>query len=518
MAKRNYRLIGRLYYEGFKKYKLIDRIDDFFYKIMGVFCTTPTQSDIFQYEYFSSSALSDFKDKLSDQDTFINNLRKCLHLNSDMCLEFNKLLIDIIASVKDYSEYSSRSANCNKNHFKQYDQNERLRLKSYYSAKKESFNLAYNVYLLIYFAVFKRLPVNFYFGTNYEKDLLEFNEKVTCKYGVISKPGIREIINLAEGSNGKEANIFALYEYADMFYYGSENGPSKNINIAFKTYKRISSTSDNSPCHPLAYWSLAYIYYNYHLPKTELEHCDIIEEIESMSRLEQLQEAIRYASFAWNLVKNPAAANILGKICTLTDSDVKGIEKTIKKAELEPAIEYFKKAAAQNYVYAHANLANIYLEEIFLHKEDKEKQNECLEQYLNTLEAQANQHEPWAANKLGLFYLNGIVQSRKTDEEAYEGKKYCSRKKSFYYFSQAITYFNDPHSGWAYANMIINFPEKYIEDKDYTKLKLHLKRLAEIKNISAINYVLNEFLKTYKACGMKTCQALLSILKENQGD
>ena len=237
MARGVYRLIGRLYYEGFKKHNLINNTHDFFDLTMGVPCTTPTQSDIFQYEYFSSSALSDFKKKLSDQDAFIYNLGKFLHLNSDMRLEFNELLVDIIASVKDYSEYSFRSKNFDKkNHFKQYNQNECLRLKSYYSAKKESFNLAYNVYLLIYLAVFKRLPVDFYFGTNYEKDLLEFNAEVTCKYGVTSKPGIRAIINLAKRSNNEGANIFALYEYADMFYYGSENGPSKNINTAFYSF------------------------------------------------------------------------------------------------------------------------------------------------------------------------------------------------------------------------------------------------------------------------------------------
>ena len=510
MSNESYRLMGQLYHLCFKKYRLTKTTNDFFELVMGVPCTTPTQSDIFQYDFYSKNALSDFKEVLENQDAFINTIEKRIEeLNATSKVEFNSIITDIVSSVTDYSDYGSRSENFDENSFKPYEKNERERLKSYYSAKSDSFSLAYNIFLLVYLSVYKRLPVNFFFGTTYERDLNEFNEEVTCKYGVTSKPGIRAIISLAERNNHEGANIFALYEYADMLYYGSENGPAKNINAAFKTYKLISNTNDNSPCHPLAQWTLAYIYYNYHQPKTELENCDIIPEIEELERIDQLKEAIRYAKYAYDLVNNPAAANILGKICMITESKIEGIDKAKKDADLKSAIEYFQSAADQNYIYAYANLANIHLENIF---DDPDHQTEHLDNYILTLKKQADQYEPWAANKLGLFYLNGEVESRKNKEKLVF-PDYIDRNRSFLFFCQATSCFNDANSGWAYANMIINFPKKYIGDEDLSTLKQHLERLKSINNVSAVNYVTNKFLDTYSTYEDKeSCESLLSIL------
>lgn len=515
MSNESYRLMGQLYHLCFKKYRLTKTTNDFFELVMGVPCTTPTQSDIFQYDFYSKNALSDFKEILGNQDTFIKCIEKYIvELNATSRVEFNSIITNIVSSVTDYSEYGSRSESFDEKTFKPYEKNELERLKSYYSAKSDNFSLAYNIFLLVYLSVYKRLPVNFFFGTTYEKDLTEFNEEVTCKYGVTSKPGIRAIISLAERNNHEGANIFALYEYADMLYYGSENGPSKNINAAFKTYKLISSTNDNSPCHPLAQWTLAYIYYNYHQPKTELENCDIIPEIEGLKRIERLKEAIRYAKYAYDLVNNPAAANILGKICMITDKEVPGIESIKKEAGLKEAKEYFQDAAKQEYVYAYANLANIYLEEIF---DDPANQIQHLDDYLLALKRQADQYEPWAANKLGLFYLNGEVVSRRTGEKlsfTEAPNDYRDRTRSFLFFSQATSYFNDTNSGWAYANMIINFPRKYIGDEELSTLKQHLERLNGIKNSGAIKYVIDNFIDTYSPFESKeSCEDLLSIIK-----
>ena len=317
MANKEYRIIGRLYYDCIKPVHIVSSVDEYFDLVLSVPCNTPTQSGILQYDYFTTNALIDFKEKITDQDEFIDNLNKHFaDLSPDQQNTINSRLNAIASSVINYSNFVIRSPkDYSDDKMENYDTRELTKLSSYYSAKSETYNLAYNVFLLIHLAVYKRLPSNFFFGINYQKDLNEFNEEVTCKYGVTSKPGIRAIISLAErGGDGDDStpNLFALYEYADMLYYGSENGPTKNINAAFKTYKMISSTNDNSPCHPLAQWTLAYIFYNYHQPKTELEHCDAIPDIEKMSRLEQLKEAIRYAKYAYDLVNNPAAANILG--------------------------------------------------------------------------------------------------------------------------------------------------------------------------------------------------------------
>ena len=193
----------------------------------------------------------------------------------------------------------------------------------------------------------------------------------------------------------------------------------------------------------------------------------------------------------------------------ITESEIEGIEAAKKDAGLKSAIDYFQNAAEQNYIYAYANLANIYLENIF---DDPEHQTEHMDKYILTLKKQADQYEPWAANKLGLFYLNGEIESRKT------GKKlvfsdYIDRNRSFLFFSQATSYFNDTNSGWAYANMIINFPKKYIGDEDLSTLKQHLERLKSINNTGAIQFVTTRFLDTYSTYeDKKSCESLLSIL------
>lgn len=521
MSGKEYRLIGKLYHECVKPQKIVPNVDNFFDLVLDVPCNTPTQSGILQYDYFTASTLIEFKKKLSDQEKYIKNLDKFFGiLSSEQKNEFNEKLITITKNVTSFSNTVIRSPKDEtEDKIELYDEREKTKLSSYYAAKNNNYNLSYNVFLLIHLAVYKRLPSNFFFGINYQNDLDEFNEEVTCKYGVTSKPGTRAIITLAERSiekDNKEPNLFALYEYADMLYYGSENGPTKNFKAAYENYKRISSTNNNSPCHPLAQWTLAYIYYNYHQPKTELENCDNIEEIDDMSRLEQIEKAIENASYAYNLVNNPAAANILGKICMITEENLEGIEETRQKYNLKSAEDYFTDAVEQNYIYAYANLANIYLEKIFT---DENNQIEHLNNYLLTLKKQADQYEPWAANTLGLFYLNGVIKSRNNEENTKTFDEYIDRNRSFLFFSQATIYFNDKNSGWAYANMIIYFPRKYIADEKYTLLKSHLTRLSKINNLAAIAFVKEHFLNTYKVFETEDfCRQLLSVLDEEKKD
>jgi hypothetical protein len=505
MTKTDYRLMGLLYHECICSTHIakIKTTDNYFDFVLRVPCTTPTQSDIFKYDYFSKNALADFQANLSNQNEFMQNLNSFFdQMSKEQKNSFNNKLYTIVSSVTDYSNYGERQKEFGRNKMIPYEPTERSRLLSYYSAKKDNYNLSYNVYLLIYLAVYKRLPPNFFFGFNYESSLREFNEEVTCKYGVTSKPGIRAIINLAERNNkdgNKSPNIFALYEYADMLYYGNENGPKKDINAAFKIYKKISTTIDSydqSPCHPLAQWTLAYIYFNYHQPKSELKNCDTIPEIENLSRLDQLSMAIKYAKYAYDLVANPAAANILGKISLLTDKDVPGIEAVKQESELKDAIDYFKYAASKNYVYAYGSLTSIYLDKIF-EANTLNEQKEQLDNYLKTLKLQADQHEPWAANKLGLFYLNGKIENKKYDRTLPPFEEYIHPHWAHLYFYQAISQFSDQNSGWAYANLIIYFPKDYIADETLSKLKEHLAELKRINNVAAIEFVRENFMQTY---------------------
>ena len=63
--------------------------------------------------------------------------------------------------------------------------------------------------------------------------------------------------------------------------------------------------------------------------------------------------------------------------------------------------------------------------------------------------------------------------------------------------------------------MIIHFPKKYIADEDFATLKKHLIRLSDIRNMSAIEYVLNYFIQAYTPFeDIEICNKILSILRD----
>lgn len=498
MSKKSYGIIGQLYHNGFKPLHIFKTTNDYFSFLFSLECNTPTQAGIMLYDYFTITALQDIKKSLSSADTFLDRIRKYTNdLSQEQKNTFNNVLLTITSTIETYAISNVRSSkqDFDPSILESYDFHELEKIRSYYSAKENTYNLAYNIYLLTYLAVYKHLPSNFFFGINYQSQLDEFNTEVTCKYGVTSKPGIRAIINLAKRKDPlKDPNLFAMYEYADILYYGRENGPAKDINMAFDIYKSISSTSDQSHCHPLALWTLSYIYFNYHQPKSELECCDTIPSIESLSRLEQVSEAIRYAKYAFSLDSNPAAANILGKISLLTDDDVDGMYELKKKYQLKEPVDYFKEAVSQNYIYAYGNLSWIYLERIF---NDDENINSNLDSYLRILKLQAEQNEPWAANTLGVFYHDGIVKSKKTEQTKYF-KEYIDFSKSFLFLNMAIqSEFTDQNSAWALANILVFFPERFFDRTDL--IELHLIKISQIDNPKAKDFLHKHFESIYNS-------------------
>ena len=364
--KYGYRIMGKLYHKAFKSFSVSKTINDFFDHVLKVPCTPPTQADIFHFDYYSKQALLDFQNLLSDQDKYVAHLEsRVKHLSGEQRRDFNSKLYSIVTSVENYSPYGERTKEFDESGYRTYESRDLDSLAVYLSDAEEHFSLSYNIYLLIYLSVYKCLPRNFFFGTRYMPSLMEFNEEVTCKYGINSRPGTRAIINLVKKADAKDVNIFALYEYAEMLFYGIQNGPEPDINAAFEAFKSISNMNDGSPCHPLAHWSLSFIYFNYRQRGSELEDCDIIPELDDMELIDRVTKSLIHAKYAFILTKNPAAANILGKICMLTDDDVPGIEEIIKKHRLKTAVDYFEEATKQNYIYAFGSLSNVYLEKMF---------------------------------------------------------------------------------------------------------------------------------------------------------
>ena len=487
-------IIGMIYHQGFKRYRLASTVSEYFSLVLGISdINDPTMSGIMQYDYFTKTIHPKFKEELGLKDECIGRIKSYVNkLNQEQKNLFNDLLISIINSLDKYPTINIRTSTqeINPSYYDSYSKEELLKLKTFFTAKPDTCSLEYNIYSMLYLAVHKTIEPKFFYGPNHSEQLTEFNNEVTCKYGTTSKPGIRAIIDLA---TRKEPNIFALYEYADILYYGREYGPKKNINEAFKTYEMLSTTNNHSSCHPLALWSLSYIYFNYHQPKTELEFCDSIKDIDALSRYDQVMKAAEYAVYAYTFTNNAASANILGKISLLTEEDLPGIEIIKKHFSLKEPIEYFQEAVDQNYIYAYGNLSWIYLEKIF--NDGKNKQEENLDRYLGILTKQAEQNEPWAANTLGVFYHDGIARSKKTQNEL--SFKRIDFEKSFLYFNMAINSdFTDQNSGWAIANILIFFPDRFYENPSI--IESYVRKLIEINNVKAIEFFKKNFEQIYK--------------------
>ena len=227
-------------------------------------------------------------------------------------------------------------------------------------------------------------------------------------------------------SRKKDPNMFAQFSYAEMLYYGSISSIQQDIPKAYEYYKLAAGQLINpeddpadSHLHPLALWSLACIFMDYHRKKP-LENC-MIEELDLLTERERLALAVRYAKTAYDLTGSAGAANTLGRLAQMNDSDIEGMEEIKEQYALEPAEKYFEYAAGKGYVYAFNNRALAELRLVFT---DEAHAKEHLRNYKANLVKSAEQHEPWAANRLGEFYRTGTVCDNSSGENA------CLRMKN----------------------------------------------------------------------------------------
>ena len=284
----------------------------------------------------------------------------------------------------------------------------------------------------------------------------------------------------------ENANIFAQFEYADMFYYGNSFGIDVNIPKAFEFYQKASGINKatgevESASHPLALWSLAFIYFNYKKKGSSLENCPTINDIENWTPFERCTVAIRYCKSALYLLDNGPSANLLGNIALQTEDDLPGITQLKEKYNLKSAEEYYKYSSSKNYVYAYINLAEL---EIKKAETDSARREEHILTGIDYLNKAANMHEPYAANILGRLYAEGILPSIKGSKPIpMEDLK--DEYKALDYFKMATDYYcNTYHSAFAYANMIKYYPDMFSPDNNL--LNKFIEKIKEIGNESAL--------------------------------
>ena len=483
-----YGLLGQLYYYLKEELHLMRSGNEFMEFLTGnnyYKGNATLWSSISHYDCFSNTSYHDAFKNVLKEDNFIGQIKLLLeNISVSQYISINEKLIDIVNNVTEYGLYRTSNSNIPT---KKYSKAIKEKLISHYKSSRGTaanfqHTIDYNIYCLIYLGIVKTLPVNFSFGLKYRQDLEEFSNYVLCRYGVTSNPGIKAIMELSE-----KGNMFALCEYGNMYYYGNRIYPKKDLNKAIEYYRKAAGVDDwenidETKCNPFALWSLSYIYFNYKR-RLDLKNAKNVHRLDLLDSNVRVEFAINYAKKTVELNDYTPAYNILGLIAQFANKEI------TRKHKLNDPLHYFQLAASRDYIYAYNNIAHLEKEAIF---KDGNNQAEHLKKYLHYMAIAANKHENWAANKLGLFYLKGIVEH---EDNKIILEEMIDKEKALEYFTKAVEHTADDNSIFAYANMILEFPERYKNNKEL--LKNHISIIRTRKDHKANEILNNDFHRVY---------------------
>ena len=334
---------------------------------------------------------------------------------------------------------------------------------------------------------------------SYKDDLKEYNEQILEKYGVSSSSAEREIMCMADSGNTVACKL-----YADLIFY--KKIMRKNYyRDAFDLYMKAAGITVgelgwdcSGKAYPLSFWMIGYYLVNYRR-ESALANCEKIDVLEDMSLEERYSIALELAIATVDNIDASGAINLIGRVLfevsenpemfeKLKGSIVQNVTKHdfssigIKIAAITTpeecaaaADKFFVKAAEEGYVYACNNLAVREAEHIIrlmsetdstsLVASDSEKKAElenAILDYICFLKLAADRYEPYAANRLGLFYRTGEIKS---GDKTYTFKEYTDHALAKDYFKKA-TVCPDENSGWAFLNLIKYFYNDYMNDID----------------------------------------------------
>ncbi len=349
---------------------------------------------------------------------------------------------------------------------------------------------------------------------SYKEDLDFYTNNIIKEYGVSSKSSEREIICLAN-----DGNVVAKKLYADMLFYKKIHRKN-NYREAFSLYMSSADISykddeliGGGRSYPLSFWYVAFYLVNYR-KNSFLERSEEIEEIEKMPYNIRLLTAFKLSVSALEYENISGAINLIGRILMLAgDHDIyndvaaiynKAVEEcdnirnlissysedyvdrkkmylSTEKDLLRLAEVFYVLAARRGYVFACNSLAAGKADEIVdmyntlkskvdqdntkqqissVGNDDMNKLDELVADYIKYLKIAADKLEPYAANRLGLFYMTGEVAGKSGEIRL---KQYTDTALAKDYFHKAIVY-PDVNSAWAYYNLMKYFPKTFSTD------------------------------------------------------
>ena len=137
----------------------------------------------------------------------------------------------------------------------------------------------------------------------------------------------------------------------------------------------------------------------------------------------------------------------------------------------------FKAAARKGYVYASNNLAAREAEHAFSLYENgasSEELDESIRRYVHYLTLSASRYEPYAANRLGLFFTTGELLASSGKVPCREYINYSLAKEFF----KKATVCPNANSAWAFLNLIKYFHQDY--DNNIELLNEHMDYIKEL--------------------------------------
>lgn len=337
---------------------------------------------------------------------------------------------------------------------------------------------------------------------SYENDLKEYTEQILEKSGVSSQSAEREIMCMAD-----EGNTVAAKLYADLVFYKKvlRKFPYRD---AFSLYLRSAGISVDDTgslqcsgvSYPLSFWTIGYYLVNYHRESVLLK-CEPIGLIDSMSFNDRLATALELAAACITYINAAGAINLVGRILreaaqdadtfaalkpmineTIADRDFPEISLKVTSCETAEqcaaiAELFFATAAQEGYVYACNNLAAREANRIIRMSrdgKDDEFLKECIMKYVHYLKISADKYEPYAANRLGLFYMTGEIKGKAGKVVV---RDYIDPALAKDYFTKATVY-PDANSAWSFFNLIKYFHKDY--DNNIELLNEHMDYIKEL--------------------------------------
>ncbi len=335
---------------------------------------------------------------------------------------------------------------------------------------------------------------------SYGEDLRRYTEEVVLKYGVSSPNALREIRCMAD-----EGNTVAEKLYADLVFYRKllRKYPYREAFSLYLKSSGITVSEDetwttNGAAYPLSFWMLGTYLVDYRRGSS-LMKCEKISAIDDMPLPQRFLTALELAVSCIGYVNAPGAVNLIGRIL----QEASGSEELFSL--LQPVIReqilgktfpeftmdmlpcgkaadcadiaerFFAEAVREGYVYACNNLAAREAERIAgLGADEEDQRKECIRRYLGYLKLSADKYEPYAANRLGLYYVTGEIAASTGKMVFREDINFALAKE---YFLKATVY-PDANSAWAFFNLIKYFQKDF--DQDIEKMNEYMDAIREL--------------------------------------